>query len=165
MRALLEVNLDLTAPLPKFNFYNESRSIYTQAGFLAGSKMPDCHLHQSVVSEGSFLNGSNIRNSGIGIRSRIGYETTITRSYVMGADFYQTPEQFEENARHGIPNIGIGDHATITNAIIDTNARIGSNVIIGNFEKRVDFGGEIFYVRDSLIVIPKDAIIPDETTI
>jgi glucose-1-phosphate adenylyltransferase len=70
-----------------------------------------------------------------------------------------------ENARQGIPNIGIGDHATITNAIIDTNARIGSNVIIGNFEKRVDFGGEIFYVRDSLIVIPKDAIIPDETTI
>ena len=97
MRALLEVNLDLTAPLPQFNFYNESRRINTQAGFLvAGSKMPDCHLHQSVISEGSFLNGSNIRNSVIGIRSRIGYETTITRSYVMGADFYETPEQFEE---------------------------------------------------------------------
>lgn len=165
IRSFFEVNLDLTATLPKFNFYDESRRIYTRALFLAGSKMPDCHLHQSVISEGSFLNGSNIRNSVIGIRSRIGYETTITRSYIMGADFYETHDQFEENARHGIPNIGIGDHATITNAIIDTNARIGNNVVIGNAEKRADFDGENFYVRDSIIVIPKDAIIPDGTTI
>lgn len=165
IRSFLEVNLDLTAPLPKFNFYDESRRIYTQARFLAGSKMPDCHLHQSVISEGSFINGSNIRNSVIGIRSRIGYETTVTRSYVMGADFYETSEQFEENARHGIPNIGIGDHAAITNAIIDANARIGNNVVIGNFEERADFDGENFYLRDGIVVIPKDAIVPDGTTL
>ena len=165
IRSFLEVNLDLTAPLPRFNLYDESRRIYTRARFLAGSKMPDCHLHQSVISEGSFLNGSNIRNSVIGIRSRIGYETTVTRSYVMGADLYETVEQFEENARHGIPNIGIGDHATITNAIIDTNARIGNNVVIGSFEKRVDTDQENFCVRDGIVIIPKDAIVPDGTTI
>jgi glucose-1-phosphate adenylyltransferase len=165
IRSFVEVNLDLTAPLPKFNFYDESRPIYTQARFLAGSKMPDCHLHESVISEGSFLNGSNIRNSVIGIRSRIGYKTSITGSYVMGADVYETVEQIEENARHGIPNIGIGDHATITNAIIDTNARIGNNVVIGNFEKRADSDGETFCIRDGIVVIPTAAIIPDGTTI
>jgi glucose-1-phosphate adenylyltransferase len=165
IRSFYEANLDLTAALPKFNFYDEARPIYTRARFLPGSKMHDCHLHQSVISEGSFLNGSDIRNSVIGIRSRIGYETTVTRSYIMGADFYETPDQFEENARHGIPNVGVGDHAAITNAIVDTNARIGSNVVIGNSEKRADFDGENFYVRDSIIVIPKDAIIPDGTTI
>ncbi len=165
IRSFYEVNLDLTATLPKFNFYHESRPIYTRARFLPGSKMHDCHLHQSVISEGSFLNGSNIRNSVVGIRSRIGYETTITRSYIMGADFYETPEQFEENARHNIPNIGIGDHATIANAIIDTNARIGNNVTIGNSERRTDFDGENFYVRDQIVVIPQDALIRDGTII
>jgi glucose-1-phosphate adenylyltransferase len=165
IRSFLEVNLDLTAPLPKFNFYDESRRIFTQARFLAGSKMPDCHLHQSVISEGSFINASDIRDSVIGVRSRIGYETTVNRSYVMGADFYETPEQFEENARHGIPKMGIGDHTAITNAIIDTNARIGSHVIIGKFEKRPDFDGENFYLRDSIVIIPKDAIVPDGTII
>lgn len=165
IRSFFEVNLDLTTTLPKFNFYDESRRIYTRACFLAGSKMPDCHLHQSVISEGSFLNGSNIRNSVIGIRSRIGYGTNITCSYIMGADLYETSEQFEENTRHGIPNIGIGDHATITNAIIDMNARIGSNVVIGSTEKRADCDGENFYVRDSIVVIPQDATIPDGTAI
>ncbi len=127
--------------------------------------MHDCHLQQSVISEGSFLDGSDIRNSVIGVRSRIGYETTIDHSYIMGADFYETLEQIQENTHHHIPNIGIGDHATITNAIIDTNVRIGNNVVIGNAEKRADSDGENFCVRDNIVVIPQNAIIPDGTTI
>ncbi len=165
MRSFYEANLDLAAVLPKFDFYDESHPIYTQARFLPGSKMQNCHSHQSVISEGSFLNGSDIRYSVVGIRSRIGYETKITNSCVMGADFYETFQQLQENAHHGIPNIGIGDHVTIVNAIIDKNTRIGNNVIIGNSEKRADVDGENFYVRDSIVVIPKDAIIPDGTII
>ncbi len=165
IRSFYEANLDLTTTLPKFNFYHESRPIYTRARFLPGSKMHECQLHQSIISEGSFLNGSHIRNSVIGIRSRIGYETTITHSYIMGADYYETPEQFKENAQRDIPNVGIGDHVTISNAIIDTNARIGNNVIIGNSDKHANFDGENFYVRDNIIIIPKDAIIPDGTII
>jgi len=165
IRSFYAANLDLTATLPKFNFYRESHPIYTRACSLAGSKMDDCHLHQSVISEGSFLHGSHVRNSIIGIRSRIGYETTITHSYVMGADFYETPEQLKENARHDIPNIGIGDHATIANAIIDRNARIGNHVGISNSKNLTNFDGENFYVRDTIVVIPQDAILPDGTII
>jgi glucose-1-phosphate adenylyltransferase len=165
IRSFYEANVDLTATLPKFNFYHESHPIYTRARFLPGSKLHNCHLQQSLVSEGSFLNGSDIRNSVIGIRSRIGYETTISRSYIMGADFYETLDQFEENARDNIPNIGIGDHTTITNAIIDKNARIGNNVIISNPKKHTHFDGDNFYVRDQIVIIPDGAIIPDGTII
>jgi len=165
IRSFYEANLDLTANLPRFNFYQESNPIYTQAQFLPGSKMHDCHLQQSVISEGSILDCSDIRNSVIGIRSRIGYETTIDHSYIMGADFYETLEQIQDNAHHHIPNIGIGDHATITHAIIDTNVRIGNNVVIGNARERADFDGENYCVRDNIVVIPQNAIIPDGTTI
>jgi glucose-1-phosphate adenylyltransferase len=165
IRSFYEANMDLTETLPQFNFYQESHPIYTQARFLPGSKMHDCHLHHSVISEGSILDGSDIRNSVIGIRSRIGYETTIDHSYIMGADSYETLEQIRENALHHIPHIGIGDHATITNAIIDTNVRIGNNVVIGNSKQRADSDGENFCVRDNIVVISQNAIIPDGTII
>ena len=165
VRSFYEANLDLTTTLPKFNFYQESRPIFTQARFLPGSKMYNCKLDHSVISEGSFLNGSEIRHSVIGIRSRIGYETSIVNSYVMGADFYETIEQFKENARHNVPSIGIGDHATISDAIIDRNARIGNDVVITNSNDWINFDGENFYVRDKIVVIPKDAIIPNGTII
>jgi glucose-1-phosphate adenylyltransferase len=160
-----EAHLDLTASLPKFNFYQESRPIYTRARFLPGTKMENCLLHQSVISEGSFFNGSDIRHSVIGIRSRIGYATTVTHSYIMGADFYETREQLQDNARDNIPNIGIGEHTTIAGAIIDKNARIGNYVSIGNSGKCSDWDGENFYVRDHIVVIPGGAVIPDGTVI
>ncbi len=165
IRSFYEANLDLTATLPKFNFYDESRPIYTRARFLPGSRMHGCELHQSVISEGSFLNGSDIKHSVIGIRSRIGHDTTIANSCVMGGHFYETIDQMQENARNNIPNLGIGNHATIANAIIDKDARIGNNVLIGNSETRPDCDGENFYVRDSIVVIPRGAIIPDGTII
>lgn len=165
IRSFYEANLDLTAVLPKFNFYHESRPIYTRARFLPGSRMHDCRLRQSVISEGSFLSGSNIEHSVIGIRSRIGHGTAITNSCVMGAHFYETLDQMEENSRNNIPNLGIGHHTSIANAIIDKDARIGNNVSIGNSQERTDFDGENFYVRDSIVVIPKGAVIPDGTTI
>jgi glucose-1-phosphate adenylyltransferase len=165
IRSFYEANLDLTRALPKFNFYHQSCPIYTRARFLPGSKMDHCYAHQSLVSEGSFLNGSEIRNSVIGIRSRIGYETTISNSYIMGADFYETLDQLKENACHHIPNIGIGDHVTIANAIVDKNARIGNNVKIVNSKDQADFDGENFYIRDQIVVIPNNAIVPDGSII
>jgi glucose-1-phosphate adenylyltransferase len=165
IRSFYEANLDLTATLPKFNFYNASRPIYTRARLLPGSKMDNCNLHQSVISEGSILSGSDIRHSIIGIRSRVGYGSTITNSYIMGADFYETLDEIKENRRSGIPNIGIGNHATIANAIIDKNARIGDNVMIINSRNLTHHDDENFCVRDRIVVVPKSAIIPDGTII
>jgi glucose-1-phosphate adenylyltransferase len=165
IRSFYEANLDLTANLPKFNFYSASRPIYTHARLLPGSKMDNCNLHQCVISEGSILSGSDIRHSIIGIRSRVGYGSTITNSYIMGADFYETLDEIKENRRSGIPNIGIGNHATIANAIIDKNARIGDNVMIINARNLTHHDDENFCVRDRVVVVPKSAIIPDATVI
>jgi glucose-1-phosphate adenylyltransferase len=165
IRSFYEANLDLTSTLPKFNFYNASSPIYTRARLLPGSKMHNCNLHQCVISDGSILSGSDIKHSIIGIRSRVGHGTTITNSYIMGADFYETLDEIKENARSGIPNIGIGNHATIVNSIIDKNARIGNNAIIINSRNLLDHDDENHYVRDKIVVIPKGAIIADGTII
>jgi glucose-1-phosphate adenylyltransferase len=84
---------------------------------------------------------------------------------MMGADFYETREQLQENVRENIPNIGIGEHTTIAGAIIDKNARIGNHVSIGNSGKCSDWDGENFYLRDHIVVIPGGAVIPDGTVI
>jgi hypothetical protein len=91
--------------------------------------------------------------------------TIVTDSYMMGADFYETREQLEENMRENIPNIGIGENTSIAGAIIDKNARIGNHVSIGNSGECADGDGEIFYVRDHIVVIPGGAIIPDGTIV
>ncbi|HVN79801.1 MAG TPA: glucose-1-phosphate adenylyltransferase [Terriglobia bacterium] len=165
IRSFYEANLDLTMPLPKFNFYSSASPIYTRARRLPGSKMHECTLHQCVISEGCFINGSDITHSVIGIRSRIGHGTTIVNSYIMGADYYETVEGIRENAQKNIPNIGIGDNSTIANAIIDKNARIGRGVTIRNAEDWTNHDGDNFHVRDKIVVIPKFAVIPDGTVI
>ncbi|MEW5977018.1 MAG: glucose-1-phosphate adenylyltransferase [Acidobacteriota bacterium] len=161
IRSFYEANLDLTSTLPNFNFYEASSPVYTRARLLPGSKMHNCNLHQSVISDGCILNGADIKHSIIGVRSRIGFGTTITNSYIMGADYYETLEEIKDNGRLGIPNIGIGNHVTIVNAIIDKNARIGDNVMIINSRNQTHFDGDNYYVRDRILVIPKGAIIPN----
>jgi glucose-1-phosphate adenylyltransferase len=161
IRSFYEANLDLTATLPKFNFYNSKSPIYTRARLLPGSKMNNCNLHQCVISDGSFLNGADIKHSIIGIRSRIGHGTTITNSYIMGADYYETIDEIKDNALRQIPNIGVGNHATIVNAIIDKNARIGDNVMIINSRNLENHDGENFFVRDRIVVIPKGSVVPN----
>ena len=165
IRSFYEANLDLTATLPKFNFYDSKRPMYSRARLLPGSKINECHLHQCVISDGCFLNGADIRHSIIGIRSRIGHGTTVTSSYIMGADYYETFDEIKGNALRNVPNIGIGNHSTIVNAIIDKNARIGDNVQVINSENWTDFNGDNFYVRDRIVVIPKGAVILSGTVI
>jgi glucose-1-phosphate adenylyltransferase len=167
IRSFYDANLDLTATIPKFNFYNSKSPIYTRTRRLPGSKVHNCALHQCIIAEGSFLSGADIKHSLVGIRSRIGYGTTIANSYIMGADFYETLEEIRENSRSHTPNIGIGNHSVIMNAIIDKNARIGHNVQITNANEisHFDSENENYYVRDKIVVIPKGAIIPDGTVI
>ncbi len=165
IRSFYEANLDLTTTLPKFNFYDAAKPIYTRARLLPGSKIQNCNLHQCVIADGCFLNGADIKHSIIGVRSRVGDGTTISNSYIMGADFYETIEDIRENQRRGLPNIGIGNHVTIANAIIDKNARIGDNVVIANSQNLTDFDGENYCVRDRIVVIPKGATVSPGTII
>jgi glucose-1-phosphate adenylyltransferase len=165
IRSFYEANLALTEISPKFSFYDVRMPVYTHPRNLPGSKLNNCNIHQSIVTEGCIVNGSDVKHSIVGVRSRIGGGTTIKYSIIMGADYYETVEQIEENAAKKIPNIGIGNHCTIINAIIDKNVRIGDNVSIINAHNLQEKEEENYSIRDGIIVVPKGAWIRSGTVI
>lgn len=165
IRSLFDVHLDLTQPLPKFNFYDEEKPIFSHARFLPGSKILSSEVDNSILCEGSIINRSRIRHSIIGIRSRIGENCLIERTVMMGADFFQSQEEIVKNENAGIPKIGIGNNCEVRNAIIDKNARIGDGAKLINAHGIVEEDSENYAIRDGLIVIPKNATIPTGTVI
>ena len=165
IRNFYEANLGFSGSLPQFNFYSAQMPIYTHPRFLPGSKMNNCNVHQSIIAEGCILTGADVKHSIIGIRTRIGGGTTIKNSIIMGADSYETTQDLEENAVKRIPNIGIGNHCTVINAIIDKNVRIGDNVSIINAHNLQERDDENYYIRDGIIVVPKGSWIRNGTVI
>ncbi len=161
IRAFFDAQIDLTKPLPQFNFYDESMPIYTHPRYLPGAKVLHASTENAILGDGSIINPSVIKNSIIGARSSVGTNCHLDHVVMMGADYIETPEERTKNRKIGRPDVGIGDNTTISHAIIDKNARIGKNVTIAN-ERNVDYEeGNGYVIRDGIVVIPKDAIIPD----
>ena len=165
IRAFYEANLDLAAPLPKFNFFNTKAAIYTRSRYLPPSKMQNCDIDTSMISEGCILNGLYARNSIIGLRSRIDENTKIEDSIIMGADYFENYKEIQKNSEIGIPHVGIGKNTIIRRAIVDKNARIGNNVRLINKDNVEEFDAENYSIRDKIIIIPKNAVIEDGTEI
>jgi len=163
IRSFYEANLDLTQPLPNFNFYDERRPVFTHARFLPGSKILSSEVNHSILCEGSIINRSKISHSIIGIRSRIGEGSVIDRTVVMGADYFESREEVEVNRGRGLPPIGIGRDCFIRGAIIDKNSRIGDGVRLVNEKRAADLETENYVIRDGIIVVPKNAVISDGT--
>lgn len=167
IRAFYEANLDLAAPLPKFNFFATDSPIYTRSRYLPPSKVQDSAINNSMVSEGCILNGVTAQNSILGLRSRIDRGAKIESSIVMGADYFESIEDIRHNLDRKIPHLGIGENTIVRRAIIDKNARIGNNVQLinkDNVENRDDEHG-CYYIRDRIVIIPKNSIIHDGTII
>ena len=160
-------NLDLTATLPKFNLFDTDAPIYTRARYLPPSKMNNCQINQSIISDGCILTRAVINRSLIGLRTRIDFGARVEDTYLMGADFYQSLEELKEDEASGVPRMGIGEGTVIRNAIIDKNARIGAGVRLVNERAVQDFDAEdgSYYVKDGIIIVPKNAVIPDGTVI
>jgi glucose-1-phosphate adenylyltransferase len=165
IKSFYQANLDLTSVVPKFNLFDADAPIYTRARFLPATKMMDCQVRDSLISEGSILNRCLIDHSIVGIRSRIESYARIEHSLIMGADFYQTLDELEMERRQGLPWMGIGENTVIRRAIVDKNVRIGSNVRILNEAGREHHDGENYHIREGIVVIPKGAIITDGTII
>jgi glucose-1-phosphate adenylyltransferase len=167
IRAFYNANLDLASPLPKFNFFNSDTPIYTRSRYLPPSKVHDCEIDDSMVSEGCILNGIRARRSIIGLRSRIDNGTKIEESIVMGNDYYESLEEMQKNIARGVPHVGIGKNSTIRRAIVDKNARIGSNVHIYNSKgiDNMDCENKSYYIREGIVIVPKNAVIYDGTVI
>jgi glucose-1-phosphate adenylyltransferase len=165
IKKYFRAHMNLTEPLPKFNFYDEETPIFTHARFLPSSKILSSEVRQSILSEGSIINRSRINNSIVGLRSRIGENSVIDHSILMGADYFESKEEIVNNTKKGIPNIGVGDDCEIRYTIIDKNARIGNGVKIINVRSAAEEDAENHVIRDGIIIIPKNSIIPDGTVI
>jgi glucose-1-phosphate adenylyltransferase len=171
IEAFYEANLTLTQqPLPPFSFYDEKAPIYTRTRFLPPSKLLDCHIRESIISEGSILKSCSVTHSVLGVRSRVESGCTIEDALIMGADYYQPfTERLSEQDCHTdkTPPLGIGAETIVRRAIIDKNARIGCNVKIINKDRVEEAERESlgFYIRSGIVVVLKNAVIPDGTVI
>ena len=165
IEAFYRANMDLTSSDPHFDFHDMSAPIYTRARFLPSTRVERCEIRESIISEGSILNGVRILNSVVGIRSQIGEQAELERVMMMGADFYEDEEDFQYNRELGIPDIGIGKGSVIRRAIIDKNAHIGENVRIINEERIQNFDGPGYYIRDGIVIVPKNGVLPVGTVI
>lgn len=165
IRRFFEVNLDMTRPGGRFDFYSPDGTIYTSARFLPASEVYDGQLHNVMLTDGCQVFGAMIHDAVIGLRCMIDKDVQIQSAVLMGADYFETGADKAENVRLGRPNIGIGGGSVIEQAIIDKNARIGTNVVIRGRDDRPDGQGENWFVRDGIVIIPKNAIIPDGTVI
>ncbi len=162
--SFFEANIGLTDEIPQFNLFDKNY-IFTRARMLPPSKMSGTQVEASIISDGCIINASRLKRSIIGIRTRVGFDTIIENTYVMGSDNYQTLEQIEEAKLSNSPIMGIGDRCVIKNAIIDKNTYIGNDVKINCGEKLPDGDYGTHTVQDGIVVVKKRAIIPNGTVI
>ena len=165
IRAFFEANIDLTNELPRFNFFDMGAPIFSRLRFLPGSKINGAHIDHAVVTDGCIINRANINHSIIGIRSLVGSGTTLNRVILLGSDYYESNESIQQHEKDGIPRVGIGGDCRIENTIVDKNARIGNNVVITPTGKPDSVDHPLYYIRDGIVIIPKNAVIPHGTVI
>ena len=161
IRSYFQANLALCEPIPPFDFYDTAKQVYTHPRFLPASKFEGCDIRSALVSEGCIMHGAEIDRAVIGIRSRIGAKVHIHNSLLIGADVYETLDEMWASEQRGVPPIGVGEGSTIENAIVDKNARIGRNVRIVNEARVQEHDGDGYYIREGIVVVPKNGVITD----
>jgi glucose-1-phosphate adenylyltransferase len=155
IRAFYEANLDLTDLVPEYSFFEPDSPIYTHPRFLPGSKINGATLRQAIISDGCIISDAHLERSVVGIRSVIQSGATIRNSIIMGADFFELGESDSSQ-----PAMGIGKNCVIDRAIIDKNARIGDGVVITPEGKSATLDADNYFIRDGIVLIPKNAVIP-----
>jgi len=165
IRNFFEANLDCTSELPRFNFFDMHAVIYSRPRYLPPSKVNGASIDHAIIADGCIINRAAIAYSVIGLRSIIGSGSYLHRTVLMGCDFYESAESIAEHQARGQPPMGIGKNTRIENCIIDKNARIGDNVVISPSGKPDKVDHPLYYIRDGIVIIPKNAIIPDGTII
>jgi len=163
--AFYRTNIAMTLPLPPFNFFDAETPMYTRPRFLPGSKLLDCHIQSSIITEGCIINGATVTDSIIGIRSRVEHGSRLEGVLMMGADYYQTIDEMEQDLENDQPRIGVGRNCLIRRAIIDKNARIGAGVRILNEAQLQHHDGPGYFVRDGIVIVPKNGLIEDGAVI
>ncbi len=159
IRAFYNSALELAKPNAPFRLLDSDAPIYTRPRFLPPTRMDGATINGSLLADGCTIgSGAVIENSSVGLRCRIGSNVTIKNSILMGSDYYESDSGESEP-------FGVGDNTHIEGAIVDKNCRIGRDVRIvprdGLEEGTI---GDVT-VRDGIVVVRRDALIPDGFTL
>jgi glucose-1-phosphate adenylyltransferase len=160
--AFYEANLNLVDANPQYSFFVPGSPVFTQPLFLPASTIRSAKVTSAMISDGCIIGDATIDRCVLGIRSIIQSGSTLKNTIMMGADFYEAEVH---KPAEGVPSIGIGRDCAINGAIIDKNARIGNKVVISPEGKSQDLDGDGYYIRDGIVVVPKNSVIKDGTWI
>ncbi|MFQ5953217.1 MAG: sugar phosphate nucleotidyltransferase, partial [Candidatus Omnitrophota bacterium] len=165
IKTFYEENLSLTEQIPPLNMFDERWQIFTRPRQLSPAKFENSSIEKSIVAEGAIILSAKIVHSVIGLRFRVDSGSVVEDTVVMGCDFYETIDEIEEDTVQGIPHLGVGKNCIIKKAILDKNVRIGDNVKIVNKKGLDNYDGPNYYIRDGIVIISKNTVIPSGTEI
>ncbi len=165
VRAFFEANLSLTDLVPPFNFFAAGFPVYTHARYLPASKINRCAFDHVIIGDGCIVTEAHLKRCVIGVRSYVREGCRLENVIMMGADDFESEREIRANAENGIPNIGTGNSCVIRNAIIDKGARIGDNVVLDPANKPANYEGQGIFIRDGVLIVAKNAIVPSNTVI
>ncbi len=160
-----ECNLELAGPAPRFDMFDMTAPVFTRPRFLPSSRISGGSIEQSLLADGCLIDHATIRDTVLGLRSVLGKGCELRRTIMMGSDYYETEQSVQDFRRRGLPRIGIGENTRIENAIIDKNARVGNHCVISPAGKAKDADDPLYYIRDGIVIIPKNGIVPHGTKI
>lgn len=163
--AFYRANLALCSDDPPFRLYVPNAPIYTRPRFLPPSIHRDTRIERSIVAEGCVLLGATIRGSVVGLRTWAQEGCEIVDSIVMGADYYESEKTRAERRARGEAVLGIGAGVSIRRAIVDKGARIGDGAVLHGSPDRPDEEGDGWAVRDGIVIVKKNAVIPPGTRV
>lgn len=159
--SFLQANLSLAKTVPDYNFYDPTHPVFTRARLLPATKIHRVESRDSLIAEGCIIQGARIEQSLVGIRSRLGQGVELKNTFVMGSDAYESSGDIKRDREEKIPPLGIGDGTVIHNAIVDKNPRIGRDVSIINERELVEYEDSVLYIRQGIVVVPRNATVPD----
>lgn len=160
VRSYFDVSMEMTTERAPFNLHDPLHPIFTHARALPGVRISDTHVDKSIICEGTQISKASISQAIIGIRSIVRPGAQIDKSIILGAEYIEAPGEQSDK----VP-LGIGEHAVISEAIVDQNARIGKKVVIRGSKKLKDCDGDGYAIRDGIVIVFKNAVIPDGTVI
>jgi glucose-1-phosphate adenylyltransferase len=163
--SFFEANIGLTDDVPQFNLFDDDNKIFTRPRLLPPTKFKNTTIDKSIMADGCIINAKEIVRSVVGNRSRIGAESVIHNTYIMGNDFYQNIDEMKTDSENGEILLGIGERCYINYAIVDKNCKIGNDVHINGGKHLEDFSNDLYMVKQGIVVIRKGATIPNNYVI
>jgi glucose-1-phosphate adenylyltransferase len=159
--SFFEANIALTQDVPLFNLFDSAQKVYTRARMLPPAKVSGTIINKAILAEGCIIHAKEVTSSVVGIRARVGKDTVIKNTYIMGCDYYENIDQIEQKNKKGIPILGIGERCIIEDAIIDKNCSIGNDVSIKGGAHLEKLDHPLYTIKDGIVVVKKGAVIPN----